>query len=139
MGADNEFGKPKPRKPAQMTVFGATRQPRRPSPTQIKKWEAARLKAKDLEAYYGTPEQRRMLETERRGQLRLDDAPNAPKTPRSNPLTKGNSGNLGAFFLTGVGLPALQSFSGGIDDLWLLGRGEGNGAGGDYKTERKKK
>ena len=140
MGQDSEYGKPKPRKPAQFTLFGATRPPRRPSPTQIKRWEAARQKAKDLQAYYGTPEQRRLLEQERMGQMRIEDAPNVPKAPRSNPLTKNNSGKLGAFFISGVGLPSLQSFSGGLDDLWLLGReGSGGGGGGRFTNSPKKR
>jgi len=144
MGQDNEYGKPKPRKPAQFTLFGATPK-RKLTRSQIKKIEFARRQQQNMRAWSGTPAQRAIQEAERRGQMRLDDAPGAPKVTRSNPLSKGNSGKLGGFFIGGVGLAGLQSFSGGIDDLWGMGqerdygRVGGGGSGGIYDRAPKKK
>ena len=134
MGQDNEYGKPKPRKPAQFTLFGATPK-RKLTTSQIKRFEAQRRAQQDMRAWSGTPEQRRIQAAELKGQMRLDDAPGAPKVTRSNPLSKGNSGKLGGFLIGG-----LQSFSGGIDDLWLLGRDvdRGGGGGGFDRSPKKK-
>lgn len=90
---------------------------------------AAARKRADIAAQVGTQRQHllRMERVDRRkaGQMDMDDFLPRPGKPNK----------LGAFFLTG-----LQSFSGGIDDLWMLGREpSGGGAGGDWRTERKKK